>query len=68
MSRLTQAQRQARTRASVLASAIGLTGTNDRTEAAARIQDGVIVARAHGRGAAHAVATAHATRSQRAGT
>lgn len=53
------------------ATAIGLTGTDDMTEAAVRIQDGAIVARAHGRGAAHAAATAgtaRATRSQKAGT
>ncbi|MFI6515507.1 TetR/AcrR family transcriptional regulator [Spirillospora sp. NPDC050679] len=41
----------------VAASAIGLPHVGDGTEAAARIQGGTIVARAHGRGAAHAVAT-----------
>ncbi|MCT2586450.1 TetR/AcrR family transcriptional regulator [Actinophytocola gossypii] len=33
---------------------------DDETEAAVRVRDGAIVARAHGRGAAHAAATAHA--------
>ncbi|WP_336205754.1 hypothetical protein [Nonomuraea sp. LPB2021202275-12-8] len=57
--------------AAVAATAVGLTDTNDRTEAAVRIQDGAIVARAQGRGAAHAAATAntaHAPRSRKAGT
>ncbi|XRQ08810.1 TetR/AcrR family transcriptional regulator [Actinomadura welshii] len=44
--------------AAAAATAIGLTGTDDMTEAAVRIQDGAIVARADGRGAAHAAATA----------
>ncbi|MEV0350094.1 helix-turn-helix domain-containing protein [Nonomuraea sp. NPDC050680] len=41
-----------------IASAIGLPDTGDATEAAVRVQAGKIVARAGGRGAAHAVATA----------
>jgi AcrR family transcriptional regulator len=41
----------------LLASAIGLPNADDTTEAAVRIQEGTIVARAHGRGAAHAAAT-----------
>ncbi|WP_308800842.1 TetR/AcrR family transcriptional regulator [Actinomadura sp. K4S16] len=55
--------------AAAVATSIGLTGTDDTTEAAVRIQDGAIVARAHGRGAAHAAAagTARAT-SRKAGT
>ena len=40
------------------ASAVGLPDAGDATEAAVRIQDGTIVARAHGRGAAHAAAAA----------
>jgi len=40
------------------ASAIGLTAIGDGTEAAVRVQDGTILARATGRGAAHAVSTA----------
>ncbi|MEV3922792.1 TetR/AcrR family transcriptional regulator [Actinomadura coerulea] len=60
-----------------LATAIGLSDTDDMTEAAVRIQDGAIVARADGRGAAHAAATAdttdpadtaRSTRSRKAGT
>jgi AcrR family transcriptional regulator len=51
----------------LLASAIGLPDADDATEAAVRIRDGTIVTRAHGRGAAHAAATAdaaHITRSR----
>ncbi|WP_181774158.1 TetR/AcrR family transcriptional regulator [Amycolatopsis pittospori] len=40
-----------------VASAIGLTEPGDATEAAVRVRGGRIVARAQGRGAAHAVAT-----------
>jgi hypothetical protein len=40
------------------ASAAGLPDAGDATEAAVRIRDGGIVARANGRGAAHAAATA----------
>ena len=47
------------------ASAIGLPDADDATEAAVRIQDGKIVARAHGRGAAHAAATAGASNTTR---
>lgn len=43
------------------ASAIGLTDLDDETEAAVRVHDGVIVARAHGRGAAYAASTAEAS-------
>jgi AcrR family transcriptional regulator len=46
-----------------LASAIGLPGADDATEAAVRIRDGRIVARAEGRGAAHAAAAAGAADS-----
>lgn len=56
--------------AAAAATAIGLTATGDTTEAAVRVQDGVIVARAQGRGAAHAAATAgtgRATPSKEAG-
>jgi AcrR family transcriptional regulator len=45
----------------LFASAIGLPDAGDATEAAVRIQRGTIVARAHGRGAAHAAATAGAS-------
>lgn len=38
----------------VVAAALGLTDPGDDTEAAVRVQNGAIVARAHGRGAAHA--------------
>ncbi|MCA2225914.1 TetR/AcrR family transcriptional regulator [Nonomuraea aurantiaca] len=41
-----------------IASAVGLADPGDATEAAVRVQAGRIVARARGRGAAHAVATA----------
>lgn len=41
-----------------LASAVGLPDIGDATEAAVRVQAGEIVARARGRGAGHAVATA----------
>lgn len=51
----------------VLASAIGLPDAGDATEAAVRIEDGQIVARAEGRGAAHAAATAGASNSSRPG-
>lgn len=49
----------------LIASAIGLPDADDATEAAVRIQDGKIVARAHGRGAAHAAATAGASNTTR---
>jgi AcrR family transcriptional regulator len=49
----------------LLASAIGVPDADDATEAAVGIQDGRIVARADGRGAAHAAATAHASNSTR---
>jgi len=42
----------------VVAAAAGLPAAGDQAEAAARIRAGRIVARAHGRGAAHAAATA----------
>jgi AcrR family transcriptional regulator len=42
--------------------ALGLAEAGDGTEAAVRIQDGVIVARADGRGAAHAVASVRKAR------
>jgi AcrR family transcriptional regulator len=44
-----------------VASVLGLPDPDGETEAAVRIQGGAIVARAHGRGAAHAAATAHAS-------
>src|SRR5215207_5965688 len=47
------------------ASAVGLPDADDATEAAVRIQDGRIVARAQGRGAAHAAATAGASTTTR---
>jgi AcrR family transcriptional regulator len=45
----------------LLASAVGLPDAHDATEAAVRLRDGRIVARAEGRGAAHAAATAAAS-------
>lgn len=54
-----------------IASAIGLRDLDDETEAAVRVQGGVIVARAHGRGAAYAASTADASdgaQPRRAGT
>ncbi|MEU6738944.1 helix-turn-helix domain-containing protein [Streptosporangium sandarakinum] len=42
----------------LVAAALGLPGVGDTTEAAVRIRDGRIVARAEGRGAAHAAAAA----------
>ncbi|GII97446.1 TetR/AcrR family transcriptional regulator [Sinosporangium siamense] len=51
--------------AALTASAIGLTGVDDETEAAVRVRDGVIVARSHGRGAAYA-ASAVGARSREA--
>jgi hypothetical protein len=50
------------------ASAVGLPDAGDATEAAVRIQGGTIVARAHGRGAAHAAATAGASDTTPRGT
>ncbi|WP_248963324.1 TetR/AcrR family transcriptional regulator [Sphaerisporangium perillae] len=50
-----------------VASAIGVPDTGDATEAAVRIQAGKIVARACGRGAAHAVATAGDSTTTRSG-
>ncbi len=55
----------------LLASAIAVQDPDDVTEAAVRIEAGTIIARAHGRGATHAAATAVAsntTRSRGAGT
>lgn len=55
----------------LLASAIGVPDADDATEAAVRIQEGKIVTRAHGPGAAYAAATAGAsntTRSRGTGT
>ncbi|MDA8369732.1 MAG: TetR/AcrR family transcriptional regulator [Nocardiopsaceae bacterium] len=49
----------------LLASAIGLPDADDAAEAAVRIEDGKIVARAQGRGAAYAAATAGAPNSAR---
>ncbi|MEU9830367.1 TetR family transcriptional regulator [Streptosporangium sp. NPDC048047] len=49
------------------AAALGLPGVGDATEAAVRVRDGRIVARAEGRGAAHAVATAGAPDVTRSG-
>jgi AcrR family transcriptional regulator len=49
----------------LLASAIGVPDADDATEHAVRIQEGKIVARAHGRGAAHAAATAGASNTTR---
>jgi AcrR family transcriptional regulator len=43
---------------SLTAAAVGLSDAGDATEAAVRVRDGRIVARAEGRGAAHAAATA----------
>ncbi|WP_283137760.1 TetR/AcrR family transcriptional regulator [Rhizohabitans arisaemae] len=52
-----------------VASAAGLTGVGDETEAAVRVQGGVIVARARGRGAAYAAAdTEIGTKSRKATT
>jgi AcrR family transcriptional regulator len=50
-----------------LASAIGVPDADDATEAAVRIEAGTVVARAHGRGAAHAAATAGAPDGSPAG-
>ncbi|MGW0805090.1 TetR/AcrR family transcriptional regulator [Nonomuraea sp. NPDC002799] len=47
------------------ASAIGLTDFDDETEAAVRVQGGMIVARAHGRGAAYAASAAGASSGTR---
>ncbi len=49
----------------LIASAIGIPDANDATEAAVRIEAGTIVARAHGRGAAHATATTAASNTRR---
>ncbi|MFF0307488.1 TetR family transcriptional regulator [Streptosporangium sp. NPDC004379] len=49
------------------AAALGLPGVGDATEAAVRVRGGRIVARAEGRGAAHAVATAGAPDVARSG-
>ena len=49
----------------LVASAVGLPDADDATEAAVRIRQGAIVARAHGRGAAHAAASADATTTTR---
>ncbi|MEV6244064.1 TetR/AcrR family transcriptional regulator [Lentzea sp. NPDC051838] len=45
----------------LVASALGLTDPGDETEAAVRVEDGVIVARSSGRGAGHAVSVAQKT-------
>ena len=50
----------------LLAAAVGLSDADDATEAAVRLRDGRIVARAEGRGAAHAAATAGASGRTRA--
>ncbi|MFF5990009.1 TetR family transcriptional regulator [Prauserella flavalba] len=50
-----------------IVSALGLTEPGDETEAAVRVQNGAIVARAHGRGAAHAAATANTTPPRKPG-
>jgi AcrR family transcriptional regulator len=50
----------------LLASAVGVADADDAGEHAVRLQDGEIVARAHGRGAAHAAATAGASGRTRA--
>jgi AcrR family transcriptional regulator len=50
----------------LLASAVGVPDADDATEAAVRVREGRIVARARGRGAAHAAATADAARTRRA--
>ncbi|MFF0745460.1 TetR/AcrR family transcriptional regulator [Streptomyces sp. NPDC004111] len=42
----------------LLASALGVPDADDSTEHAVRVRDGVVVARAHGRGAGHAAGTA----------
>ncbi|GAA2439749.1 TetR/AcrR family transcriptional regulator [Actinomadura vinacea] len=47
------------------ASAIGLTGPDDEAEAAVRVQDGMIVARARGRGAPYAASIADASKGAR---
>lgn len=55
----------------VLAAAVGVPDVDDATEHAVRIHKGELVARAHGRGAAHAAATAgdaNTTRSKRTRT
>jgi AcrR family transcriptional regulator len=50
-----------------LAAAAGVPDADDATEEAVRIKEGLIVARARGRGAAHAAATAAVPRSRGAG-
>jgi len=47
------------------AAAVGLAGAGDATEAAVRVRDGEIVARAEGRGAGHAAAAAGAPSNRR---
>jgi hypothetical protein len=49
----------------LLASAIGVPDADDATEQAVRIQKGKLIARAHGRGAAHAAATAEVSTATR---
>ena len=49
--------------AEAVAASVGVTETGDMTETAVRVQDGTIVARAHGRGAAHAAASATKARA-----
>lgn len=54
-----------------LAEAVGLTDVGDDTETAVRVRDGSVVARASGRGAAHAAATSgtdHDTHPREVGT
>ncbi|MGV9596507.1 TetR family transcriptional regulator [Streptosporangium sandarakinum] len=51
----------------LVAAALGLPGVGDATEAAVRVRDGRIVARAEGRGAAHAAAAAGAPDATRRG-
>jgi AcrR family transcriptional regulator len=50
---------------SLTAAAVGLADPGDATEAAVRVRDGEIVARAEGRGAAHAAATAGGSNTPR---
>jgi AcrR family transcriptional regulator len=51
----------------LVASAVGVADADDATEVAVRIEVGTVIARAHGRGAAHAAATAGAPDSASSG-